>query len=195
MASKKVDRLVNTLAERFASAWKLLSDTTIFLSTTKVFPRYEQMLREWRRRLEYTRNDSGLIDEVRRELIAFRAELRKMGYDIKLGAYQIKFEGFRHDDAVAEGFTRMVLFLAPPDNLYFLTGAENHIELDGFLERRLSRANIRTIGRRHYLWYRWFQNTLVLSGADTEGKEDFETLKSTVEEDQLFFIKRLRKLP
>ena len=144
---------------------------------------------------EYTRNDSRLIDEVRRELIAFRAELRRMGYDIKLGACQIRFEGFRHDDAVAEGFTRMVLFLAPPDNLYYLTGAENHIALDGFLERRLSRANIRTIGRRHYLWYRWYQNTLVLSGADTEGKEDFETLKRMVQDDQLFFLKRLKKLP
>ena len=194
MAGRRVGRLVNTLTERFASAWKLLSDTTIFLSTTKVFPRYEQMLRDWRHRLESTRNDSEVIDQVRRELIGFRASLRSMGYDIKFGAYKIRFEGFRHDDAMAEGFKRMVLFIAP-DNLYYLSGAENHIELDGFLERRLAGANIRTIRQKHYLWYRWRQNTLVLCGADTETRDNFEILKETVAEDQLFFVKRLKKLP
>lgn len=193
MASRKVDRLVNTLAERFASAWRLLSDTTIFLSSTKSFARYENQLRNWRRRLESTRNDPKVIDEVRQELIQFRATLRSLGYDVKLGAYQIKLEGFRHDDATAEGFKRLVLFIAR-DNLYYLSGAENHIELDGFLERRLAQANIRNIIQKHYLWFRWRQNTLVFSGADTESKEEFEKLKLLVEEDAMFFIKRLKKL-
>ena len=49
--------------------------------------------------------------------------------------------------------------------------------------------------RRHYLWYRWRQNTLVLSGADSEMKESFEKLQQLVNENTLFFIRQLKKLP
>ncbi|WP_319560588.1 hypothetical protein [Marispirochaeta sp.] len=196
MARDKVDRLVNGLAEHFASAWRLLSDTTIYLSSLpsgKVFQRYENTLRKWRHRLESERRNPEVVNEVRSEIVAFRKTLRKLGYDIRLGTYEIKFEGFRHDDAIAEGFQRMVLFIAK-DNLYYLTGSENHIELDRMLERRLHQARIHTAQYRHYLWYRWRQNTLVLSGADSEMKDSFERLQQMVKQNTLFFIKHLKKL-
>lgn len=196
MARDKVDRLVNGLAEHFASAWRLLSDTTIYLSSLpsgRVFQRYENTLRKWRHRLESERRNPEAVNEVRSEIIAFRKTLRKLGYDIRLGTYEIKFEGFRHDDALAEGFKRMVLFIAK-DNLYYLTGSENHIELDRMLEQRLQQARIYPSLYRHYLWYRWRQNTLVLSGADSEMKDSFERLQQMVKENTLFFIKHLKKL-
>jgi len=197
MARDKVDRIVNGLAEHFASAWRLLSDTTIYLSSLpsgKVFQRYENTLRKWRHSLENGRRNPEVVNEVRSQIIAFRKTLRKMGYDIRLGTYEIKFEGFRHDDAIAEGFRRMVLFIAK-DSLYYLTGSENHIELDRILESRLKNARISESMRRHYLWYRWRQNILVISGADSEMKDSFEKLQQVVSENTLFFIKQLKKLP
>ncbi len=184
---------MNSLAERFSSAWRLLSDTTIFLSSTKVFHRYENTLRKWRRQLETSRRDPNVVDQVRKEIIEFRGTLRKMGYDVRLGAFQLKTEGFRHDDAIAEGFKRMVMYITQ-DNLYYLTGTENHIELDRYLEQRCYQAKIRNITQKHYLWFRWRQNTLVLSGAASEDKESFDKLEKSVKDDPLFFIKRLRKL-
>ena len=193
MARRKVDMLVNSLAERFSSAWRLLSDTTIFLSSTKVFHRYENTLRKWRHQLETSRRDPDVVDQVRKEIIEFRGTLRALGFDVRLGAYQIKLEGFRHDDAIAEGFKRMVLYISR-DNLYFLTGMDNHIELDRYLEQRIYQAKIRNIMQKHYLWFRWRQNTLVISGAASEPLESFEQLEQTIKQDTMFFIKRLRKV-
>ncbi len=186
-------RLSNELAEKFATTWRLLSETTIFLSRTRHFNRYEKMLREWRHTLENNRGDSDVMLTIRDEIITLRKTLRKEGYDLTLGSRDIKVEGYRNDAAVREGFTRAVLAIT--DNaIYYLAGQENHIQLAGYLESQLHKMRLTGIKQWHYLWYRWRNNLLVLSGSDTETKEDFELLKQYVEENKLFMLKQLRKL-
>jgi len=75
--------------------------------------------------------------------------------------------------------------------LYWLSGEDNHIALADFLEARVD--SLSTGGRpvrirdRHYLWYRRRGNELVISGSDTETKEDFERLVARGEANMLFF--------
>jgi hypothetical protein len=188
-----IKRLSNDLAERFSSTWRLLSETTIFLSRTKVFHRYEKMLRDWRHALESNRGSSEVMQAVRDEIITLRKELRKSGYDLTLGSRDIKIEGYRNDAAVQEGFSRLVMAIT--DNaIYFLTGQENHVQLMGYLEEQLHKGRATGIKQRHYLWYRRRNNLLVLSGSDTELKDDFEELKKYTEENKLFMLKQLKRL-
>lgn len=188
-----IGRLTNELAEKFSSTWRLLSETTLFLSRTKLFPRYEKMLRDWRHTLETNRGDPEVLMGVRDGIITLRRQLRRDGYDLTLGSRDIKIEGFRNDAAVREGFTRVVMAIT--DNaVYYIAGQENHIQLMTYLESSLNKMRVGGIRQRHYLWYRWRSNLLVLSGSDTETKDDFEQLKVYVEENKLFMLKQLRKL-
>jgi len=165
----------------------------MYLSSLPLFTQYESRLRKWRRELEHNRNNLERIEGVRKELVEFRQELRKAGYDISLGSYRIKLEGFRHDDALAEGFKRMVLFISPTD-LYYLTGSDNHINLASYLERQLQNRQVGHIQQQHFLWFRWQQKVLVLSGSATETRDNFEKLRALLDQNPMFFIKRLKKL-
>ncbi len=194
MSDSTIRRIANGIAEHFASAWKLLSETTNFLSRTPLFDQYEKMLREWRYKLQHNPGNSELIRDVRQQIIALRKALRDQGYDLTLGSRDLVVQGFRNDSSLADGFMRLVLFIAD-ESVFYICGQENHIELSGHLESQLQRAGTRGVRQRHYLWYLWHNNVLILSGADTEAKDDFEQFRTFAEENKLFLLQRLRKLP
>ena len=194
MARSKLTGAVNTLNEKFTSAWKLLSDTTIFLSNVKMLEPYERQLRQWRHDLQTRGSSPELVRSVQKELISLRKGLRKQGYDITLGSYDLKFEGFRNDSCVREGFKRMVMVITENDVLA-LSGQANHVELYSYLEKDLVRRSFDRIRQQHFLWYKWRGRLLILSGSDTESRDDFQRLIDFAESGKLFLLKRLKKLP
>jgi len=46
----------------------------------------------------------------------------------------------------------------------------------------------------HYLWYRWRNQVLVLSGADSETAQQFEELKRYFAEKKELLLKKLSRL-
>ncbi len=189
-----VGRLAETLAERFASTWLLLSDTTNFLSRTSIFPQYEGELMDLRRRLASARRSAEVERRVRKELTAIRESVRLQGYDLSLGKLDLSLQGFRNDASMAEGFRRIVIFIGR-GKLWKLAGPDNHIELHRALERLLGGRDGDVLSK-HYLWYRWNHEQLIISGSDTETKEDFEALKAwcAKPENRLLLLGSLRKL-
>jgi hypothetical protein len=184
---------LNRLAESTSSTWRLLSDTTNFLSRVKLLDEYEAELRTWRARLSRKRTDPQVMKDVRGEIVALRSLLREQGYDLRLGSKDIALEGFRHDDAMAEGFRRMVLGLAD-DDVYYLSGEANHIELAEMLESQCRQKRACKPYRLHCLWYRWRNDVLVISGADSETAETFEDLKVWFGPNREFLLKKLSRL-
>jgi hypothetical protein len=197
MAEKK-NQLTDLLSDRFSDIWQLLSETTSFLSRTPLFHHYENQLREWRLELQRSRRDLVEAKHIRTELVELRKSLRLQGYDLSLAKQQIVFDGFRNDTALGQGFRRAVIFFSD-DDVYFLSGSDNHIQLAQYLEERIEhlslvhrkRINIR---RKHYVWYRRDGPTLTLSGSDTESKDDYETLKAVGEANSLLLLKQLKTL-
>jgi hypothetical protein len=190
-----VKKLARSLSERFASTWRLLSDTTAFLSRTSLFEHYENQLREMRGRLQTSQNDDRVAAEIRKEIVELRSSLRLQGYDLSLGALELSVKGFRGDASIAEGFRRVVIFLGEK-GMRALSGESNHIELHDQLESTLpSRASIEILSK-HYLWYRWNNGLLSLSGAATETADDFERLQSWCEnpENRLRLLATMKKL-
>lgn len=195
MIPKKFSHVLNNINEYFTSAWTLLSDTTIFLSNnTKIFHQYELHLRELRHRLESNRNNQEVIQEVRSEVAAIRKALRLQGYNFKLGSLDLRLQGFRNDEALAQGFKRCVIFLLEDGDVLYITGMGNHIELDAAMETRLMAQGFRGIAQKHYLWFKWSNRVLLLSGAASETAEDFEELKLYVAEKKEFLLKKLEKI-
>ena len=188
-------RISESLAERMASTWVLLSDTTNFLSRTSVFNQYESELRDLRLRLGNSKDDDAELREIRKTLIELRSALRVQGYDLSLGALELSIKGFRNDAAISEGFRRLVIFIGARD-LWFITGEDNHRVLHDHLESECESRRISDIRQKHYLWYRWTHGLLWLSGADTETAEDFESLKAWGElpENRLALLGRLKKI-
>jgi hypothetical protein len=196
MGGKKSIRLADLLSDRFSDVWKLLSETTIFLSRTKEFDAYEHQLRMWRSELQSSHKMQAVTQRIRSEITALRRSLRLQGYDLSLGRQNLVFDGFRNDASLGQGFIRIVMFITD-DDIYWLTGEENHITLAEFLERQtdnLAAQGKIKIRARHFLWYRRRGNDLILSGSDTERKEDYERLKATGEANSLWFLTRLKKL-
>lgn len=190
-----VGRLTNGLSERFASTWRLLSDTTIFLSRTSIFEQYEAELADMRLRLSSRRRDENEVRKLREDLVELRRALRLQGYDLTLGGFDLAVKGFRNDAAQSQGFMRLVLFIGEKE-VWAIAGAANHGELHDALERECERRRIGDILQKHYLWYNWYNGLLTLSGADSETAEDFEELKAWCRspENRLRIIGRLRKL-
>lgn len=182
------------LGEQIADVWVLLSDTDRFLSRSKLMPRYERRLRDWRRRLDQYRNDSEVTREVRGEIVAVRKALREEGWELRLGSLDIRVAGFRSDDALSRGFRRMILALSTSGSIYHIVGDPNHVELKEMLSSRLPP---RAVGERlwyHYLWYRVSAGVIELAGADSEPREALEELRDTVEDRKSDFVKALRGL-
>jgi hypothetical protein len=196
MKRTKPGLLKELFADRFSDAWRLLSETSQFLSRTPVFDHYEDQLRLWRRDLQNAGKNTETSRRIREEVTELRKSLRQQGYDLSLAKQNLVVEGFRNDMALAEGFRRVVLFFAE-DDIYWLAGEDNHITLAELLERQLDacpreeRSGIRS---RHYLWYRRKGSDLVLSGSDTEMKEDFERLKAMAEANNLVILAKLKGL-
>jgi hypothetical protein len=187
-------RIGSSLAERLASTWVLLSDTTSFLSRTSVFDQYEGELRDLRQRIAAAQADERSLHEARQELIALRAALRGQGYDLSLGSFDLSIKGFRNDAAVAEGFKRAVIFIGESD-LWAITGESNHRALHDYLESECEKRRISGLTQKHYLWFRWNSRLLIISGADSESAEDFAELQawSAKPENRLLLIGRMRK--
>jgi hypothetical protein len=187
-------RITTSIAERLASTWVLLSDTTNFLSRTSVFLQYESQLRDLRLKLSSSKDDDREIQEIRKELIELRAALRLQGYDLSLGALDLSIKGFRNDSAVAEGFKRIVIFIGAKE-LWFISGEDNHQALHDFLESECERRRISNIAQKHYLWFRWNHGLLMISGADSETAEDFEEFRAWGErpENRLLLLGKLKK--
>ena len=193
-------RLKNLLSEKTAGTWQLLSETDYFLSRAGLYSDYENQMMDLRARLN-SASKSGkekIIKEIHSELVDLRKELRLLGYDVSLGKYRLVFDGFRHDDSIREGFKRIVLFILD-DCFLWLTGDANHIELADVLEQQITRHTQATakkinIRGKHYLWYLRTKNELILSGADTETKADYEQLKAFGEASSLLFLSRLKNL-
>ncbi|MDR1251969.1 MAG: hypothetical protein LBK62_07355 [Treponema sp.] len=193
-------KLKSLLADRTTDAWRLLSETDYFLSRTSEYAHYENRMRELRAQL----NSAGkagkdkIVKEVHSELVELRKELRLSGYDLSLGKYRLVFDGFRHDDCMREGFRRIVLFICD-DFFLWLAGDANHIELAETLEQQITRHSAATgkrilIKGKHYLWYLRTRDELILSGADTETKEDYERFKAFGEVSSLLVLSRLKNL-
>jgi hypothetical protein len=187
-------RIRTSLAERMATTWVLLSDTTNFLSRTSVFAQYESQLRDLRYRLSVKKADDIELRAIRKELTDLRAALRVQGYDLSLGGLELSIKGFRNDASIAEGFRRIVIFIGARD-LWYITGEDNHRALHDFLDGECERRGISGIKHKHYLWYRWTHGLLVISGSDSERAEDFEKLQAWAElpENRLALLGKLRR--
>jgi hypothetical protein len=190
---RPMNRFLNTLAESLASTWRLLSDTTNFLSRARLLEEYESELAEMRSQLYRYRKDQETIRRVREQIVALRRELRARGYDLRLGSKDIALEGFRHDDAMAEGFRRLVLGISE-NEVVALAGDLNHNELATLLDQRLAAQRRNQAFSMHYLWYRWRNNVLVLSGAASETAQGFEELKAYFERKKDFLLGKLARL-
>jgi hypothetical protein len=184
---------LDRLAESASSTWRLLSDTTNFLSRQKLLEEYEQDLRRWREQLSRHRTDARVMKDVREDIVALRRALREQGFDLRLGSKDIALEGFRNDDAMAEGFQRIVLGLAD-DDVYYVAGSANHIELAEMLEAQCRQKRSCKPYHPHCLWYRWRNDVLVLSGAASETAQMFEELRAWFGPNKEFLLKKLMRL-
>jgi hypothetical protein len=197
MKNRKTDGLINRLSDRFGDIWKLLSETTVFLSRTSEMDHYEDQLRRWREALHRGERDPAVVARIREEVTELRKQLRLQGHDLSLGRQHLVIDRFRNDSCLAGGFRRVVLFFST-DTIYYITGTDNHIVLDELLQEHIEKiiraGNRIAIREKHYLWYRRQGPDLILSGADTETKEDFERLKALGESGSLFILSSLKQL-
>ncbi len=185
--------IFDRFAESISSTWRLLSDTTNFLSRMKMLEQYEKELKGWRDRLSRSRSSTQVAREVREDVVALRRLLRSQGYDLRLGSKDIVIEGWRHDDAMGEGFRRLVLGLAE-DDVYSVAGDANHIDLAEMLESQCrSRRRCKPYSL-HCLWYRWRSDVLVLSGAASETAEQFEDFQRYFQVNKDLLLKKLSSL-
>jgi hypothetical protein len=185
------------IRDYFADTWKLLSDTTVFLGRTPEFHQYEAQLRQWRAQLQNAKRSQEKAREIRVLVTALRKDLRLQGYDLGTGAQSLTFDGFRDDACIAQGFRRVVLFLAE-DDIYWLAGDENHLSLGEYLEKQLASGTLAPAGVRirskHYLWYKRDGGSLILCGSATELAADFARLCAIGEANTLLFLSKLKKL-
>jgi hypothetical protein len=198
LAAPRTAHLADMLSDKFSDVWKLLSETTVFLSRTKDLDTYEEQLRTWRLELQSSNGNPDIARRIRSDLTALRKNLRLQGYDLSLGRQNLVIDGFRNDASIGEGFRRVVVFISD-SKIFFLTGEDNHITLAEFLEGQLEaegqarKKQIRILDR-HYLWYRRQGRNLILSGSDTETKEDFERLTAMCAANSLLFLGDLKGL-
>jgi hypothetical protein len=194
MPRSVVERAAQALGEHLVSVWVLLTQTTDFLSRTSVFSQYEDRLSQMNSSLHSSRGNEDVVREIRDELIQIRRSLRLSGYDLTLGNLELSLQGFRNDAALGEGFHRVVAFIGLKQ-VWCIVGQANHMELYKQLEDSLRRVGPAIILQKHYLWYRWDRDLLVLSGAATETAEDWETLKEwcVEKEHKLALLGRMKK--
>jgi hypothetical protein len=197
MESGKTRKIIEALSDRFRDVWKLLSETSLFLSRIGEIEHYDRQLRQWRAELQAGRQNSAEVQRIRLEIISLRKHLRLLGHDLSLGSQYLILDGFRNDAAIAEGFRRVVLYVAS-HTVYYLAGDGNHIELANYLDRRLAAEKAINAGNvildKHYLWYARRGQNLYLSGSDTEGRDDYEQLKARVDANGFLFLHCLKKL-
>jgi hypothetical protein len=193
---KQTYLIKNLLTDHFSDTWTLLSETSRFLSRTDIFSYYEDELRAWRHELQTAANSSEKQKRIRQEIVELRTSLRLQGFDLSLAKQNLVLDGFRNDTSLGEGFRRVVIFFAS-DGLYWRSGDDNHITLAELLEKQMSvhyRKHNTSIRSKHYLWYCRKGNMLILSGSDTETKDNFERLKAIADANSLGILAGLKEL-
>jgi hypothetical protein len=185
--------ILTDIAESFSSTWRLLSDTTNFLSRRKLLDQYDQDIKGWRDRLSRSVKNPQAAREVREGVVALRKALRLRGYDLRLGSRDAVLEGFRHDDAMGEGFRRVVIAVSD-DDVQALAGSDNHGALADALQSRMQARRVSTPHQFHFLWYRWRNQVLVLSGAASETQEQFEDLRAWFALNKELLLRKLKTL-
>jgi len=193
MQTNRGTTLGNLIADRFSSDWKLLSETEAFLSHTPDFPAYEQQFTEWRAILQKKNVSETDLTGIRGDIITLRKTLRLKGYDLTLGLQRLVVKDFRNDDAMADGFQRVVLVFCDP-LVYFKTGSENHVAIAEELMDSLNRLNLLHSPEFHYLWFLRNSKGLLLSGSATEQPSDFERLQARAAANPLKLLSALKKL-
>lgn len=193
MQNKRATSFTAFLQDKFASEWKLLSETESFLSYTPEATRYEQEFKHWRKQLQNRKTDDTALVSLRSEIVALRKELRLQGYDLSVGLQQLEVKGFRNDDSLAEGFRRVVICFCKSET-YFQTGSANHIEIAENLHDSLKRRNLLVYPETLFLWFLRMHNKLILSGSATETKKDFERLQERAEANPMKILSALRSL-
>jgi hypothetical protein len=183
-----------SLSKKMTGVLRLADETALLLNRTAIKERYEGHLGILRSKLLQAPANPVILGEVSAGLTELRRQMRLAGYDLSMGKYALVFDGFRHDDSIAEGFRRMVLFIGK-DAFFCKTGDENHLRLAGFLDRQLNAGPGKAdILEMHYLWYMRTKTAVILSGSATETAEDYALLKKTGEADSLLFLSRLKGL-
>jgi hypothetical protein len=198
MEKKRIGRLTDIFSDKFSDLWKLLSETTVFLSRAKAMDSYENQLRAWRTELQTASRNPDVGQRIRSELTELRKQLRLQGYDLSMGKQNLIVDGFRNDACLGEGFRRVVIFISD-STIYSLAGDDNHVALAEFLERQLENESAAhrvrlQIRDRHYLWYLRRGQDLILSGSDTETKADFERFAAVCNANSLFILSGLKHL-
>lgn len=186
--------LRSRLGERFADIWTLLSDTDRFLSRVFLLERYQTRLRDWRTRLAEARGDPEKTKAIRQEIVAVRKALREDGWELRLGTIDVVARGFRSDDAVVHGFSRIVISLHADGSINYISGSENHIELAEQLRLNLQSRRVGGSVAAHYLWYRVSHGLIEFAGADSESKEDFEAFQTILEIRKSEFLRAFKGL-
>ena len=141
-----------------------------------------------------SRNDIERTREVRDEIVAFRRHMRSEGWELRLGSLDVQLKGFRGDDALAEGFRRMVMLAGDRGQVYYIVGSANHIQLDEELKNRLRGSPAPASLEPHYLWYRRIEGVLELAGADSQSADSHERLKDYIESYKSALVKAMYKL-
>jgi len=188
------DRVRSRMGEKLADVWVLLSDTDRFLSRAGLMPRYERQVREWRSRLQESRNDLEVTREIRDHIVEFRKARRAEGWELRLGSLDVVVKGFRSDDAMGVGFRRMVLMVGENGEIRFITGDANHIQLDAELNARLRETPPSEPLDSHYLWYRRIEGVIELAGADSQPKDSQDLLIDYVARHKSDLVRAMFKL-
>lgn len=188
----EINKIINNLAEKFTSVRVLLFDTENFLKNNQLWNEYESTFRELRKTLDTYKNSEESISQIKDRIVAIRRSLRLSGYDLKLGNLDINFCGFRSDDAVADGFRRMVLSITNEGKIYFISGTDNHKDLFRFMQLKYPAADLNDT---HSLWYRWRNNILQLCGSDSEPPDNYDLLRKYAEKNKNFILNKIKSLP
>ncbi len=188
----EIKKIINSLAENFSSVRVLLFDTENFLKNNQLWNEYESTFRELRKTLDTYKNSEESISEIKNRIVSIRKSLRLSGYDLKLGNLDINFCGFKSDDAIADGFRRMVLSITNDGKIYFISGTDNHKDLYRFMQLKYPAVDLNDT---HSLWYRWRNNTLQLCGSDSEPPDNYEHLIKYSLNNKNFILKKIKSLP
>ncbi len=194
MEKKARTTLSNLIADRLTPELKLLSETENCLQYTPEYPAYERQFAQWRRALKDTRNGGVELAEIRSQIVALRRAMRLSGYDLSLGLVRLNLDGFRSDEALAQGFRRLVICFSGTA-LYTHSGSDNHLVLAEQLSGRLEQSRLLIAPTEsHYLWYRRTARELTLSGSATETKEAYQRLRDRAAANPLKLLTALKQL-
>lgn len=189
----KIPESIISIREEFKNSWLLINETTLYLKRAGLFSEYERLLQTWRRKLNKKNISKTYFKKIKKEIVEFRKQLRAEGHDLRLGNLDIIFKGFKSDDSVKYGFKRAVLYFGRK-NLYYKTGTANHLDLGAELELDIANSEQLDHVRMHYVWFRWNKKVLEIAGADSEPKEHFDLLISTVNEHKMTVLKKIKNI-